>query len=169
MSTQNKVQGKSFWQLTQITLLAWLSVIGFDFLLHASLLAPLYEQSHPFLLSPERAFVLIPLGYLAFLLLVILIAWLMVKLEISSWKSGVLFGIQLGALLWAALVLSLISISTAPLLLMIGWFAGQTIEMGIAGLVVGAGLGAARLRKVGGWVVIFFLAAFVVGVLIQNL
>jgi uncharacterized membrane protein len=66
----------SFWRLTGITVLAWLCVIGFDFLLHASILAPLYANPHPFLLPPERAFVLIPVGYLSFLILVILVVWL---------------------------------------------------------------------------------------------
>ncbi|MCJ7536679.1 MAG: hypothetical protein WA997_09880 [Anaerolineales bacterium] len=34
------MQQKSFWRLAGITLLSWLSVIGLDFLLHASILAP---------------------------------------------------------------------------------------------------------------------------------
>jgi hypothetical protein len=163
------MEQKSFWHLVKVALLAWLSVIGFDFVLHASLLAPLYTQPHPFLLSPERAFALIPLGYLSFLILVILLIWLMVKLDRSSWKAGFLFGIQLGALVWGALVLSLLSISTAPPSLMIGWYIGQTLELGLAGLVAGAGLGTASLRRLAAWVVSFFLAAFITGVLIQNL
>ncbi|HUV28132.1 MAG TPA: hypothetical protein VMW34_12270 [Anaerolineales bacterium] len=71
-------------RLAGITLLSWLSVIGLDFLLHASILASLYVEPHPFLLPPERAFTLIPYGYLSFLIFVILVVWLIVKLEITS-------------------------------------------------------------------------------------
>jgi hypothetical protein len=163
------MEKRSFWRLTGITLLAWLSVIGFDFLLHAGILAGLYADPHPFLLPPERAFVLIPVGYLAFLLLVILVLWLMVRLKISGWQSGFIFGLQLGALIWAAFTISLISISTAPLTLVGGWFIGQTIETGIAGLVVGAGLAADKLRKILIWVLLFSIAAFVIGILLQNI
>jgi len=162
------MEKKSFWRLAGITMLAWLSVIGFDFLLHAGILAGLYAEPHPFLLPPERAFVLIPVGYLAFLLLVILLLWLMVRLKISSWQSGLIFGLQLGALIWAAFTISLISISTAPSTLMVGWFIGQTIEPGIAGLVVGAGLAADKLRKILIWVLLFTVAAFVIEILLQN-
>jgi hypothetical protein len=160
---------KSYRQLVGITLLAWLSVIGFDFLLHASFLAPLYAEPHPFLLPPERAFALIPVGYLSFLVFTILVLWLMVKLEINSWKGGLLFGLKLGALVWGAMVIGLISISSAPLLLMAGWFAGQTIETGIAGLVIGAGLGSRNLRRIAAWVLLFVLVAFILAILLQNI
>jgi len=159
----------SFWRLTGITLLAWLSVIGFDFLLHASLLAPLYADPHPFLLPLERAFVLIPVGYLSFLIIVILVLWLMVRLKIAKWQAGFLFGLKLGALTWGSVAVGLMSISTAPLLLMVGWFVGQTIETGIAGLVIGAGLGAEKLRSIVLWVFLFALGSFILGVVLQNI
>jgi hypothetical protein len=163
------MEKQSFRRLVGITSLAWLSVIGFDFLLHAGVLASLYTDPYPFLLPPERAFALIPVGYLSFLILVILVVWLMVRLEISGWKSGFTFGLQLGALIWAAVTIGLVSISTAPLMLMLGWFIGQTIESGIAGLVVGAGLGAEKLRSILIWVLLFTLGSFVLGILLQNI
>ena len=163
------MEQKPFWHYVGLTLLSWLSVIGFDFLLHASILAPLYAEPHPFLLPPERAFSLIPVGYLSFLIFVILVVWLMVKLEIATWQGGLLFGLKLGAFVWGAVVISLISISSAPLLLMAGWFAGQTIETGIAGLVVGAGLGPTKLRRLAAWVLLFVLVAFILAILLQNI
>ena len=93
----------------------------------------------------------------------------MVKLEISTWKGGFLFGLKLGAFIWGAVTVGLISITSAPLLLMVGWFAGQTLEMGIAGLVVGAGLGAQKLRRLAGWVVLFIICAFILTILLQNI
>ena len=40
-------------------------------------------------------------------------------------------GLQVGAFAWGALVLGLLSISTASIGLLAGWFIGQTIEAGI--------------------------------------
>jgi hypothetical protein len=164
-----KMENQSTKRLAGITLLGWISVIGFDFFLHAGILAPLYENPQPFLLSPEKAFALIPLGYFAFLLLVILVIWLMIRLGIKGWRPGLIFGLQLGALIWAAVTISLISISTASLILMLGWFVGQTIETGLAGLIVGAGLEAERMRKILVWVVLSFVGFFVVGIILQNI
>ena len=160
---------KSRWQMAWITLLSWLSVIGFDFILHAGILAPMYADPHPFLLPPERAFALIPAGYLAFLILAILLLWLMLKLGISTWKDGLLFGLKLGALIWGAVVISLISISTAPLPLMASWFVGQSLEMGLSALVIGAGLASENLKRLTAWVLLFFILAFALGILLQNL
>lgn len=163
------MDNRSFRRLAGIAFLAWISVIGFDFLLHATFLAPLYAEPHPFLLSPERAFALIPVGYLSFLIFVMLVLWLMVKLKITNWKEGLFFGLKLGALIWGALTLSLLSITSAPLILMVGWFLGQTVETGIAGLVIGAGLGAEKLKSLLIWIVLFVLGAIMLGVILQNL
>ena len=94
--------------LVKIGLLAWLAVIGFDLFLHAGILAGLYSEPSPFLLSPEDAFRLIPLGYVSFLVLIILLFWLMLKFSIIGWKSGLIFWIES----WR---ISLGSIDTRPL------------------------------------------------------
>lgn len=156
-------------RLVGVTLLSWLVVIGIDFLLHASILAPLYAQPDPFLLPPERAFALIPLGYLAFLLLSMMLVWLMNRLSITTWKGGLIFALILGALIWSAFILGLLSISTINPLLALSWFLGQTIELGIAGLVAGAGLGAESLKKLALWAVVVFFVSLVVGILLQNI
>ncbi|MEJ2412947.1 MAG: hypothetical protein P8Y34_08130, partial [Anaerolineales bacterium] len=72
----------SYRRLIGGVLLSWLAVLGFDFFLHGGLLASLYTKPSPFLLPPEQAFRLIPLGYLAFLIFEIFLVWLMVRLDI---------------------------------------------------------------------------------------
>jgi hypothetical protein len=155
--------------LIKLALLAWLSMIGIDFFLHAGLLAPLYAESSPFLLPPEQAFDLIPVGYASFLLLAILIVWLMAKLGHLGWRKGAKFGAQLGALAWGALILGLYSISTAPPLLLLGWFVGQTVELSVAGVVVGKGLEGYRLRSLLLRVIGLVIASLVFSILFQNL
>jgi hypothetical protein len=130
-----------------LTFITWLSMLGFDFLLHAGFLAALYLQPSPFLLPLATAFALIPVGYLSFLLLTVLLVWLMMRLKLTGGRQGALFGLELGGLTWGAFVLGLLSASTAPVSLLIGWFIGQTLEMAIAGAVIGSGLAGMRLRR----------------------
>lgn len=152
----------------RLTLLAWLSMIGFDFFLHAGLLARLYTEPSPFLLPPERAFALIPIGYLSFLGLAVLLTWLMARLGLQGWRQGALFGIQLGLLAWGSFVLGLFSISTASPALLLGWFLGQTVELGTAGMVVGHGFAGRRLGRLFVIVLILVIIAVVAGVIVQN-
>ncbi len=148
--------------LILLTLLGWLSMIGFDFFLHAGLLARLYLTPSPFLLPATSAFRLIPVGYLSFLILSLILVWLMTRLQITrAWPGGV-FGLQLGGAMWGALVIGLFSISTAEPLLLLGWFVGQTVELAIGGAVIGSGLAGTSLRRLG----LMVLALLIVWVLL---
>ena len=75
--------------LIKLTLLSWFSMIGFDFFLHAGLLASLYSQPSPFLLPSDRAFKMIPVGYISFLLFDILSFVLMTNIKSNSLISYV--------------------------------------------------------------------------------
>ena len=152
-----------------LTFIAWLSMLGFDFLLHAGLLAKLYLQPSPFLLPPLTAFALIPFGYLSFLLLAVLLVWLMIRLKLAGWREGAVFGLELGGLTWGAFVLGLLSISTASVALLIGWFIGQALELAIAGAVVGSGLAGMRLRRLFGVVIVFVLLSVITVIILQSL
>jgi hypothetical protein len=152
-----------------LTFIAWLSILGFDFLLHAGLLAGLYLQPSPFLLPPLTAFTLIPVGYLSFLLLSILLVWLMIRLNLAGWRQGALFGLELGGLTWGAFVLGLASVSTASFSLLIGWFIGQTLELALAGAVVGSGLAGVRLWRLFGVVMVFVLLSVITTIILQAL
>jgi len=155
--------------LIKLTLLSWFSMIGFDFFLHAGLLSSLYSQPSPFLLPPDRAFELIPLGYLSFLIFDIFLLWLMLKLDLLGWKKGVIFGLQVGFLTWGAFSIGLLSIATAPPLLLIAWFLGQAIELGIAGGVIGYGLTQSKLGRLFFSVLIFVIISIVLSIVLQNI
>lgn len=152
-----------------LTLIAWLSMLGVDFLLHAGLLAGLYLQPGPFLLPPLTAFTLIPVGYLSFLLLAVLLIWLMTRLKLAGWRQGALFGLELGGLTWGAFMLGLLSVSTASVSLLIGWFVGQTLALAMAGAVIGSGLAGMRLRRLFGVVIVFVLLSVITTIILQSL
>jgi hypothetical protein len=165
---RNLEQVFSLGTYVKLTFLAWLSMIGSDFFLHAGVLAHLYLEPSPFLVPPERAFALIPVGYLSFLGLAILLTWLMARLGIQGWCQGGIFGLQLGAFALGSFNLGLLSISTARPALLAGWFFGQTVELGIAGMVVGSGFAVPRLGRVFVKVLAFVMGAFALTVLLQN-
>ncbi|MBI4316807.1 MAG: hypothetical protein HY679_12800, partial [Chloroflexi bacterium] len=135
----------------------------------AGLLAGLYVQPSPFLLPPLTAFALIPVGYLSFLLLAVLLVWLMIRLKLAGWRQGALFGLELGGLAWGAFVLGLLSVSTTSLPLLMGWFIGQTLEMAMAGAVIGSGLAGVRLRRLFGVVIVFVLLSIITTIILQSL
>jgi hypothetical protein len=143
-------------------------MIGADFLIHGGLLSCLYQQESPFLLPPERAFALIPVGYISFLLLDVLLVWLMLRLSLQGWRSGAIFGLQIGMLIWGSLVLGLLSIVAAPVTLLIGWFVGQAIELGLAGAVIGSALIQERLRRLTLSVVGLIIISIIITITLQN-
>ena len=159
----------SWSQGARLVFLAWLAMIGFDLFWHAGVVADLYAQPDPFLLAPERAFAFIPIGYLSFLLLAVPLVWLVARVGVDTARAGAAFGFKLGALTWGALLLGLYSIAAAPPLLLAAWFAGQTIEMGLAGAVVGHGLSMPRLRGLFGRVLLLAFLLAVAAIVLQNL
>ncbi len=102
-------------------------------------------------------------------MLIVLLVWLMPRLGIVGWKDGLVLGLIAGALIWGALSLGLLSISTAPPLLLVGWFLGQTVELGIAGMVLGSGLATERLHPLLVKVLVFFAITVALGIFLQNI
>ena len=156
-------------KIVKLTLLAWLGQVGFDFLLHAGVLADFYEDDSEFLLPLEDAFRLIPLGYLAFLVFTVILVRFALRSGVDSGRKGFALGLELGALLWLGITLALASISTAPWALLVWWFIGQTVELAIAGWILGAGIASARLRGLAIRVGLFVFVCLVIGVVLQNL
>jgi hypothetical protein len=151
----------------RIVLMAWAASVAVDFGLHAGLLAPFYDWSSPFLLAPAEAFVRIPVGYMAFLLLAWGLAWLLMRLGVAGVRDGFAVGAATGAVVWAALLIALWSISTAEPVMLLAWWAGQTLELGVAGWVAGAMLGGASTRWVGVRVVVLAVAVIGVALVLQ--
>lgn len=152
-----------------LTLIAWLAMLGVDFFVHGGLLARLYQVDTPFLLSPEESFRRIPLGYLSFLIAAALLVWLLARLRISGWGAGLRFGLLLGAVMWGSLGLGLLSISSIRPALALGWFLGQTVELGLAGGVAGAGLAGVSRRTLFWRVLAVVIALIVATITLQSL
>lgn len=150
-------------------LLAWLAMIGVDLLLHAGLLAPLYDWGNPFLLTPQEAFVRIPAGYLAFGVLAGSIVWLFPRLHVVTAFQGALAGGAAGAVLWGALLLGIWSISTAEPQLLGAWWLGQTVQLAVGGSIVGAVLGGHSLRSLARWSVAAMIVGLIAAIVLQSI
>ena len=153
--------------ISTIAFLGWMSMLGFDFLLHGGLLAKLYVKTSPFLLPPQMAFKLIPLGYLSFLIMALLLTWLMLKQKIKGKREGLIYGLKIGGLIWASQILGLASITTADYTLLLGWFLGQTAELGIAGTVIGSSFAGTSHRQVFKWVIVFVIFSVILTITLQ--
>lgn len=131
----------------KLSLIAWLAMLGFDFFLHAGVLAGMYTRESPFLLSPLEAFRRIPIGYLSFLITSFFQVWLSFRLDISGVREGLLLGFGLGFVMWGSLGLGLYSIATAKPFTLVSWAIGQSLEMAFAGGLIGLSLQDGELRR----------------------
>ena len=147
---------------------AWLAMLGFDLLLHGGLLARFYLRDSPFLLDPPEAFRRIPVGYLSFLLLAILLHWLLTALDTRGWWAGFRVGLGAGALVWISGTLGLWSITTAEPDLLAFWALGQTVGLGIGGGVLGLGLAGTPLKGLLARVLLGVAAAVIVTIVLQS-
>lgn len=156
-------------RLIQITALAWFAVIGLDFFLDAGLLARFYRWDLPGFLPPLKMFLYIPLGYVAFLLWTILLVWLMIRLPVSGFRAGAMFGLKVGILIAAAGFFGEMSVFAFPAWMLLLWMAANTLIFTAAGAVTGAGLAAPRLRRLALRVVALTLVGLVAGIVLQNI
>jgi hypothetical protein len=148
---------------------AWFLSLGFDLFLHGGLLARVYVERNAFLLGPEDAFRRIPLGYLAFLALALTLYWLLRRLGVRGAVAGLRLGAAAGAVVWGAFALGLYSISTVTLPIVAGWWIGQTVELGLAGAVLGAAANGVPLKRIWALVTIVVVACVVGTIVLQSL
>ena len=148
---------------------AWLLSLGFDVFLHGGLLARLYMETHRFLLGPADAFRRIPLGYLAFLVSTAALYWLLRRLGVRGAVAGARHGAAAGAVIWGSFTVGLYSISTATAPLLAGWWIGQTVELGLAGAVLGAAENGVPLKRIWSLVAVAVVLCFVATVAMQSL
>jgi hypothetical protein len=148
---------------------AFVLSLGVDLFLHGGLFARFYVAPSGFLLPAEQAFRRIPLGYLGLLVVTAGLFWVCRQLRVSGVRAGWRLGFSIGIAGWGGLVLGLYSISTAGAPLLLAWWIGQSIELGIAGGVIGAMAAGVPSRRVWRWVAISVVGLLTVTVALQSL
>jgi len=135
-SRKAAVAASGFGSRVQVALVAWLAMLGLDFLLNGAVFAGIYQGGGPFLLAPMDAFRRIPIGYLAFLCLALGIVELTYRLGVSQAAAGLRLGLMLGAVAGVVSSLGLYSIATiepmVALVFALVWFALIALGSAIA-------------------------------------
>lgn len=167
MTTKKLRESHSSKRLLYIVLLAWLVTIAIDIFQNAGLFAKMWLDSSSAFLPPEKLAQRIPLGFIALLLLVILLTWLMVRLNISGWKQGASFGLKFGVLFEAAATLGTLSAFSVSPSLIIAWFLGGVIKDSILCMIIGSGLGGAHLGRLWAKAIVFIVVIVIVTLILQ--
>jgi hypothetical protein len=149
--------------------IAWFLSLGVDLFLHGGIFARLYLNGSGFVLPADQAFRRIPLGYLAFLQLTAALFWLCRRLDVRGIRAGWWHGLVFGIVVWGGLVLGLYSISTASVPLLVAWWVGQAVELGVAGAVMGGLAAGIPSRRMLFSVTLIVVALLVLTILLQSL
>jgi hypothetical protein len=152
----------------RLALVAWLAMLGLDFLLNGALFARMYQSEGTFMLAPAEAFRRIPLGYLAFLMIAAGIVEVAYRLNITRIAGGIRLGLLVGAVFGTTWGLSLYSIATlgAPVALAFAVIWLALLVLGSA--VAAAGLARTSLRGLALRVAAFDVACVVIVIALQS-
>ena len=151
--------------------LSWLLLLSLDFLAHASLLRSFWAKELVALKPQKDLFLLIPAGYLSFLLLTLLLGWLYTRFNGKEGNAvkGMIFGAKFGALFALSLLLGWFSFLNLPFLFLFLVCLVYFIELVAVGFCFGYLMHPPKVKK-RGWIIIsVFFFLFALGIVLQNL
>jgi hypothetical protein len=151
--------------------LAWLVFLAIDFLAHAALLRSLWDEAHPALKPPDELFRLIPLGYLSFLLLTLLMGWLYLRIYPTQGnpRKALTFGALFGGLFAGASFFGWYSFLSLPLRFVAWVSLLYLVELTAVGWILGLLLHPHPIKKRAWLLVVFIISGFILGIVVQNL
>ena len=151
--------------------LAWVVMIGIDFLFHASLFASFWKEDLPALKSLNDLALLIPAGYLSFFFLTVLIGYVhfLVFKTPPVRKKVVGFGFVFALLFSLSNFLGLYSYIDLPLKQLILFNAVYFVEIVAVCLCLYYFSGLRHWKKALMHTVFIFLGLVIIGIIIQNI
>jgi hypothetical protein len=152
-------------------LMAWMLFIGVDFLFHASIFASLWKEDIATFKSLENLALLIPIGYLSFLLLTILVAYVFFKIHNRkpTMKQVVTFSLIFGSLYSLSNLLGSYSYIEIPLKHLLLFNLVYFIEIIVVSFTLYLVMYTNKFKKTIWLSIITFFALVMVGVVIQNI
>jgi len=150
---------------------AWLVFLTLDFLAHATLLSSIWEPGHPALKAKEDLFRFIPLGYLSFLFLTLLVGWLYKRIFGSEGSAikGLVFGATFGCFFAISNGLGWYSFLSLPLNIVVWANLVYFVELTAVGLVFGLLMHPVSMRKRIWLLIGFVILCFALAIVLQNL
>ena len=151
--------------------IAWLLFIGVDFLFHASLLASLWREKIPALKPLDDLALLIPAGYLSFLLLTGLIGYVFFKVftQKPSKRQVLSFGLIFGLLFAMSNLFGLYSYVALPFGYLLVFNLVYLIEIIVVSLCLNYVGFSVRSKKPVLRSTLIFIGLIVLGIIIQNI
>ena len=159
---------RKFWNTT---FLAWILFIGIDFLFHASLLRSFWNEDVVAFKSLVDLFVLIPAGYLSFLLLTLLFGYVFCRIYTTKpFNSEVVrFSILVSFLFSASNFFGQFSYLNIPLKHLLLFNLVYFIEIFIVIFFFYKAMFAEKYSKITRYTLIIFFLLILIGIIIQNI
>lgn len=151
-----------------MALVAWLAMLGLDFLLNGAIFARMYQDGGAFMLAPVEAFHRIPLGYLAFLILAVGIVEIAYRLRVIRIAGGIRLGLATGGVFGVTWGLSLYSIATLGAQVALAFATIWLALVVLGSAVAAAGLATTSLRGLALRVVAFDVLCGVTVIALQS-
>jgi hypothetical protein len=149
---------------------AWLVAVGVDLMFNAGLFSPLFDQARePSLLDDATLFRRIPVAYLALLMGVVGLAWLLDRTDRRGTGRGLSLGAMAGAVTAALGVIALWTVVDITAGFVAAAVVVQVTQFAAAGAVLGAYRGTSNRRRVMWWALGVTVLAVAAALLTQNL
>jgi hypothetical protein len=162
------INQRRFWSTV---IIAWIVFIGIDFFFHASLLETLWKEEIDSIKPEMDLFVLIPLGYLSFLLLTVLVGYSFTKIfQTKPNRIKVLgFALIFGLLYSTSNLLGVYSYVNIPLKHLIIMNVIYFIEISAVVFIFYKAAYKRKLNRVLWYSILTFFALVIIGIIIQNI
>ena len=162
------INRRRFW-ITAI--LAWIVFIGIDFLFHASLLEILWQEEIELIKPDKDLFILIPIGYLSFFLLTLLVGYAFTKIYQKKPKIKEVIGFLLifGLLFSGSNLLGLFAYVDIPLKHLIIFNVVYFIEISAVIFIFYKAMFRRKFNKLIWYSILTFFILILIGITIQNL
>ena len=157
-----------FWSTA---IIAWIVFVGIDFFFHASLLEYLWQKEIESIKPALDLFLLIPLGYLSFLLLTLLVGYTFTKIYASKPNRKEIIGFTLifGFLFSASNLLALFSYVNIPLKQIIIYNVIYFIEISVVIFIFYKSMFRKKINKLIWYSILAFFGLVIIGIIIQNI
>jgi len=171
LKAKNKVTMKNQRKFWGTTILAWIVFIGIDFLFHASLLEALWQEEIEIIKPTKDLFILIPVGYLSFFLLTVLVGYSFTKIyqEKPKSKEVVSFLLIFGLLYSTSNLFGLFSYVNIPLRHLIIFNIVYFIEISTVVFIFYKAFYRKKLNKIIWYSLLAFFLLIIIGIIIQNI
>ena len=162
------INQRRFWSTA---LIAWIVFIGIDFFFHASLLESLWQDDIDSIKPKMDLFLLIPLGYLSFLLLTVLVGYSFTKIFQTEPNRNKALGFALifGLLYSTSNLLGVYSYVNIPLKHLIIMNVIYFIEIAAVVFIFYKATYRKKLNRILWYSILTFFTLVIFGIVIQNI